>query len=142
LLDVLNSERFAACSPYFVYATFPDEGRYFGSVRTLYRALGADGQSVERRRQRMHPVYTKPELLATAPNQVWSWDITKLKGPAKWTNMPPLAYSRADCYWTISNIQPETGLGCLIKHQDLKTPYLFFLVLFLILLQNPSGNPV
>ena len=85
LLDVLNSERFADCSPYFVYATLLDEGRYIGSVRTLYRALEADGQSAERRRQRMHPVYAKPELLATAPNQVWSWDITKLKGPAKWT---------------------------------------------------------
>ena len=54
-------------------------------MRTLYRALEADGQSAERRRQRIHPVYSKPELLATAPNQVWSWDITKLKGPAKWT---------------------------------------------------------
>jgi hypothetical protein len=83
--DVLNSERFADCSPYFIYATLLDEGRYIGSVRTLYRALEADGQSMERRRQRMHPVYAKPELLATAPNQVWSWDITKLKGPAKWT---------------------------------------------------------
>ncbi|WP_412768470.1 IS3 family transposase [Methylotuvimicrobium buryatense] len=85
MLAVLNSERFADCSPYFVYVTLLDEGRYIGSVRTLYRALEADGQSAERRRQRMHPVYTKPELLATAPNQVWSWDITKLKGPAKWT---------------------------------------------------------
>ncbi|WP_407942118.1 IS3 family transposase [Methylicorpusculum oleiharenae] len=85
LLAVLNSERFADCSPYFVYATLLDEGRYIGSVRTLYRALEADGLSAERRRQRIHPVYTKPELLATAPNQVWSWDITKLKGPAKWT---------------------------------------------------------
>jgi len=82
LLEVLNSERFADCSPYFVYVTLLDEGRYIGSVRTLYRALEADGQSAERRRQRMHPIYTKPELLATAPNQVWSWDITKLKGPA------------------------------------------------------------
>ncbi len=69
LLEVLNSERFADCSPYVVYATLLDEGRYIGSVRTLYRALEADGQSAERRRQRMHPVYTKPELLATAPNQ-------------------------------------------------------------------------
>ena len=85
LLEVLDSERFPDCSPYFVYATLLDEGRYIGSVRTLYRALEADGQSAERRRQRIHPVYSKPELLATAPNQVWSWDITKLKGPAKWT---------------------------------------------------------
>ena len=84
---MLDGERFADCSPYFVYATLLDEGRYIGSVRTLYRALEADGQSAERRRQRIHPVYAKPELLATAPNQVWSWDITKLSkdrpnGPA------------------------------------------------------------
>jgi transposase InsO family protein len=85
LRDELNSERFADCSPYFVYATLLDEGRYIGSVRTLYRALEAEGQSGERGRQRIHPAYAKPELLATAPNQVWSWDITKLKGPAKWT---------------------------------------------------------
>lgn len=85
MLDELDSERFADCSPYFVYATLLDEGRYIGSVRTLYRALAADGQSGERRPQRIHPVYAKPELLATTPNQVWSWDITKLKGPAKWT---------------------------------------------------------
>jgi putative transposase len=57
LRDVLNSERFADCSPYFVYATLLDEGRYIGSVRTLYRALEADGQSAERRHQRTHPVY-------------------------------------------------------------------------------------
>jgi hypothetical protein len=77
LMDELNSERFADCSPYFVYATLLDEGRYIGSVRTLYRALETDGQSGERRRQRIHPAYAKPELLATTPNQVWSWDITK-----------------------------------------------------------------
>jgi transposase InsO family protein len=85
MLDELDSDRFADCSPYVVYATLLDEGRYIGSVRTLYRALAADGQSGERRRQRAHPAYAKPELLATGPNQVWSWDITKLKGPAKWT---------------------------------------------------------
>ena len=58
---------------------------YLGSVRTMYRLLAANGGCRERRDQRRHPVYSKPELLATAPNQVWSWDITKLKGPAKWT---------------------------------------------------------
>ena len=84
-MDELDSDRFADCSPYFVYATLLDEGRYIGSVRTLYRALAADGQSGERRPQRIHPIYAKPELLATTPNQVWSWDITQLKGPAQWT---------------------------------------------------------
>jgi len=85
LLLTLNSERFADCAPATVYATLLDEGRYLGSVRTMYRVLALDGATLERRNQRTHPVYTKPELLAQAPNQVWSWDITKLKGPAKWT---------------------------------------------------------
>lgn len=85
LLDVLNSERFAHCAPATVYATLLDEGVYLGSVRTMYRLLANDGQTRERRAQRVHPAYAKPELLATDPNQVWSWDITKLKGPCKWT---------------------------------------------------------
>jgi putative transposase len=62
-----------------------DEGRYYGSIRTMYRLLAAAGQSGERRNQRIHPTYAKPELLAIRPNEVWSWDLTKLKGPAKWT---------------------------------------------------------
>jgi putative transposase len=85
LLDTLNSPRFADTAPAAVHATLLDEGRYLGSVRTMYRHLAAHGGSHERRRQLTHPAYTKPELLALAPNQVWSWDITKLKGPAKWT---------------------------------------------------------
>ena len=62
-----------------------DEGTYLGSVRTMYRLLAANGGGRERRKQLVHPAYAKPELLAIASNQVWSWDITKLKGPAKWT---------------------------------------------------------
>ena len=85
LLDTLNSDRFAETAPAAVHATLLDEGRYLGSVRTMYRLLNAQGGSRERRRQLSHPAYVKPELLAVAPNQVWSWDITKLKGPAKWT---------------------------------------------------------
>lgn len=85
LLEVLNSERFCDTAPAAIYATLLDEGRYMGSVRTMYRALAADGGTRERRRQLSHPSYVKPELLATSPNQVWSWDITKLKGPVKWT---------------------------------------------------------
>jgi transposase InsO family protein len=72
-------------APAAVHATLLDEGSYLGSVRTMYRLLAANASSADRRRQRSHPIYAKPELLATAPNQVWSWDITKLKGPAKWT---------------------------------------------------------
>ncbi len=85
LLATLNSERFADTAPAAVHATLLDEGTYLGSVRTMYRLLAANGGSRERRNQLVHPAYAKPELLAIAPNQVWSWDITKLKGPAKWT---------------------------------------------------------
>ena len=85
VLDTLNSERFVDTAPAAVYATLLGEGRYLASVRTMYRILSANDACRERRNQLTHPAYTKPELLATAPNQVWSWDITKLKGPAKWT---------------------------------------------------------
>jgi putative transposase len=84
LLELLNSERFADVAPATVFATLLDEGRYHGSIRTMYRLLAAQNQTGERRRQRVHPVYTKPELLAVRPREVWSWDITKLKGPVKW----------------------------------------------------------
>jgi len=85
LREVLCSERFADCAPSTVYARLLDEGVYLASVRTMYRLLAGQGQSRERRNQRVHPVYAKPELLAVQPNQVWSWDITKLKGPVKWS---------------------------------------------------------
>jgi putative transposase len=85
LLDTLNSERFVDTAPAAVHATLLDEGHYIGSVRTMYRMLARTGGSRERRNQLIHPAYAKPELLAIAPNQVWSWDITKLRGPVKWT---------------------------------------------------------
>lgn len=85
LLLILNSERFADLPPTAVFAILLDEGRYHGSIRTMYRLLAAQGLSGERRKQRVHPVYAKPELLARRANEVWSWDISKLKGPAKWT---------------------------------------------------------
>jgi putative transposase len=85
LLEVLHSERFVDCSPAQVWATLLDEGRYLASERTMYRLLAARHGGVrERRDQLTHPAYTRPELLAEAPNEVWSWDISKLKGPAKW----------------------------------------------------------
>jgi len=83
--QVLNSEDFWDSSPRQVYATLLDEGTYLCHWRTMYRILDAHQEVQERRNQLNHPVYTKPELLATGPNQLWSWDITKLKGPAKWT---------------------------------------------------------
>jgi len=85
VLDTLHAPRFCDVSPAEAYATLLDEGTYLASERTMYRLLAAAGETRERRNQRVHAVYAKPELLATAPNQVWSWDITKLLGPAKWT---------------------------------------------------------
>lgn len=83
--DILHQPRFADQAPAEVYAALLDEGAYHCSIRTMYRILGEHGEVRERRRQRRHPIYAKPELLATGPNQVWSWDITKLMGPVKWT---------------------------------------------------------
>lgn len=83
--EVLNCERFQDCSPAAIQATLLDEGQYLCSTRTMYRVLEEDGSTRERRDQLIHPPYQKPELLATASNQLWSWDITKLRGPEKWT---------------------------------------------------------
>ena len=100
VLDLLRTPRFVAqaakrteaassgqraLAPAEIYATLLDEGVYLCSIRTLYRILAENGEVRERRDQLRHPVYQKPELLAEAPNQVWSWDITKLMGPAKWS---------------------------------------------------------
>jgi putative transposase len=85
VLTVLHSERFVDVAPKAVYATLLDEGRYLCSWRTMYRVLAGAAEVQERRNQLRHPAYTKPELLATGPNQVWSWDITKLLGPVTWT---------------------------------------------------------
>ncbi len=85
VLEVLHCERFVDVAPPEVYATLLDEGVYLASVSTMYRLLRSVGEVRERRRQAVHPPYVKPELLADRPNQVWSWDITKLLGPVKWT---------------------------------------------------------
>jgi len=85
VLDLLTSERFCDDAPRQIWATLLDEGQYHCSVSTMYRILHAEHAVRERRDQLRHPSYAKPELLATVPNQVWSWDITKLLGPAKWS---------------------------------------------------------
>jgi putative transposase len=85
VLGVLNSERFWDQAPGEVYAALLDEGKYLCSERTMYRILAEHQQVRERRDQLRHPGYQAPELLASRPNEVWSWDITKLMGPAKWT---------------------------------------------------------
>ena len=83
--QTLNSERFQDLAPREVYATLLDEGQYLCHWRTMYRILTANQEVRERRNQLRHPKYHKPELLATQPNELWSWDITKLLGPSKWT---------------------------------------------------------
>ena len=85
VLAQLHAERFVDASPAAVYATLLDEGTYLASERTMDRVLAANAEVRERRAQLRHPAYAKPELLASGPNELWSWDITKLKGPAKWT---------------------------------------------------------
>jgi putative transposase len=85
VLEACHSARFEDKAPPEIYATLLDEGIYLGSVRTMYRILEKHQEVRERRAIVRHAHYAKPELLATAPNQVWSWDITKLLGPVKWT---------------------------------------------------------
>jgi len=85
VLDKLHEPRFVDASPTEVFAELLDEGEYLCSLRTMYRILSANDEVRERRRQTSHPPRVKPQLCATAPNQVWTWDITKLLGPKKWT---------------------------------------------------------
>lgn len=112
VLDVLHSERFVDQAPAEVYATLLDEGTYLCSVRTMYRILAEEQEIRERRNQLRHPKYEKPELLATAPNQVWSWDITKLKGPAKWTYF---------YLYVIIDIFSRYVVGWMIAHRETAT---------------------
>ena len=85
VLATLHEPRFVDLAPSQVYAQLLEQGQYLCSIRTMYRLLAANNEVRERRAVASHVVYTKPELLATRPNEVWSWDITKLKGPVKWT---------------------------------------------------------
>jgi putative transposase len=84
VLDALHSTPLADKAPAEAYATLLDEGKYYCSTRTMYRILNANKEVRERRDQLRHPTHAKPQLKATTPNQVWSWDITKLLGPKKW----------------------------------------------------------
>ena len=109
ILDLLHADRFVDQAPHEVYATLLDEGAYRCSIRTMYRILDAHKEVKERRHQLSHPVYQKPELLATAPNQVWSWDITKLLGPAKWTYFS---------LYVILDIFSRYVVGWMIAHRE------------------------
>jgi putative transposase len=109
VLGQLHSERFVDCSPAAVWATLLDEGTYLASERTMYRLLAANGELRERRDQLTHPPYTRPELLAERPNEVWSWDISKLKGPAKWT-----------CFYlyVILDVFSRYAVGWTVQHRE------------------------
>ncbi|MCP4003226.1 MAG: IS3 family transposase [bacterium] len=119
VVEILSSDRFVDRSPAEVFATLLDEKTYLCSERTMYRIL-AECQSVrERRNQLRHPQYAKPELMATAPNQVWSWDITKLLGPKKWTYYYLYVlldiYSRYAVGWMVADRENSALAGRLIE---------------------------
>jgi len=141
VLTVLTSERFVDRAPAEVVATLLDDGLYLCSERTMYRILKANKMLRERRAQRRHPNYSKPELVASGPNQVWSWDITKLKGPKTWSYIYLYVildiYSRKTVAWMLAdreraflakqliegayvqeNIEPKT----LVLHSDRGSP--------------------
>jgi putative transposase len=122
--EVLNSERFQDQAPREVYATLLDEERYLCSWRTMYRILAENQEIRERRDQLQHPIYVKPELLATRPNQVWSWDITKLRGPAIWTYYYLYVildvYSRYVVGWMIAERESEELAQELIRATCIK----------------------
>jgi putative transposase len=109
VLATLHSPRFQDAAPAAVYATLLDEQTYLASERTMYRLLAAEGETRPRRDQLVHPTYQKPELLARAPNQVWSWDITKLLGPAKWT-----------CFYlyVILDVYSRYVVGWMVAHRE------------------------
>ena len=109
VLDVLHEARFVDRAPAAIYAQLLDENRYLCSIRTMYRVLQDAKEVRERRDQLTHPPYHKPELLATAPNQVWSWDITKLLGPAKWTYF---------YLYVILDIFSRYAVGWMLAHRE------------------------
>ncbi len=113
MLEQLHGDRFVDASPAQVYATLLDEGTYLASERTMYRLLAAEHGGVrERRDQLTHPPYARPELLASRPNEVWSWDVTKLLGPAKWTYFYLYVmldiFSRYVVGWTVQHRETAT----------------------------------
>ena len=112
VLETLVSERFCDRSVRQVWAELIDEDSYLCSVRTMYRILAKNKAVRERRNQLRHPEYRRPELLATGPNQLWSWDITKLKGPRKWTYYYLYdimdVYSRKVVGWLVANRESST----------------------------------
>jgi len=119
VLAALDSERFVDRAPAEVVATLLDEGTYLCSERTMYRLLASRADVKERRNQRRHPKYARPELVATAPNQVWSWDITKLLGPQTWTYFYLYVlldiYSRKAVGWMVADRENASLASRLIE---------------------------
>jgi putative transposase len=120
LLATLHSERFCDMSPTATYATLLDDGIYLASISTYYRVLHERGEVRERRSQATHPARIKPELCATAPNQIWSWDITKLLGPQKWVYFQLYViidiFSRYVVGWTLTERESGDIAKALIDH--------------------------
>ena len=111
VLALLRSEEYCDLAPAQVWARLLDEGRYLCSISTMYRLLAAAGENRERRRQRTHPAKKKPELIARRPLEVWSWDITKLRGPKRGEYFELYViidiYSRYVVGWLVA--EAETG---------------------------------
>lgn len=124
VFELMCSYRFCDLSPRQIYATLLDEGVYHCSISTMYRILAEKKASRERRNQLTHPAYSKPELMATGPNQLWSWDITKLRGPAKWTYFYLYVildvYSRKVVGWSVAHRESATLAKTVIKETCLK----------------------
>jgi putative transposase len=124
VLDILHSERFIDKTPYEAYHALIDEGEYLCSPRTMYRILAEQGENVDRRIQRNHRDAIKPELIATRPNEVWSWDITKLLGSEKWTYHYLYVildiFSRYVVGWLIADVESKSLARRLIQQSALK----------------------
>jgi putative transposase len=124
VLETLHEKRFVDQAPAAVYATLLDESRYLCSIRTMYRILESAHEVRERRRQTRHPSYVKPVLVATQPNQVWTWDITKLRGPAKWTSYYLYVildiFSRYAVGWMVARRESSELANLLIKDTCMK----------------------
>lgn len=119
VLSTLHEDRFADLAPAEVYATLLDEGKFICSISTMYRVLQENEETRERRNQLRHPCYSVPELLATKPNELWSWDITKLKGPAKWVYFYLYVildvFSRYVVGWMVAHRESAKLAECLIE---------------------------
>jgi putative transposase len=124
VFDLLHSERFVDKTPYDAFNALIDEGEYYCSPRTMYRVLKEQGETLDRRPQRSHRDAVKPELIATRPNEVWSWDITKLLGPQKWVYYYLYVildiYSRYVVGWMIADCESQALASRLIQQTALK----------------------